>query len=487
MQKIFLRSIPTIKVLLVLLIIYLIGFIKGLILCYIMSLTYNFLMLKFYKLEPFNLTDLLFVWNEEDDEFNLVGLFIMDEFDPEKLKEVLIERGLKKYKKLRSVQEYKFFDWWWKEISVEECLNPKKYNPVEIIYNTKIKFNVKEDLINFATECLKTKLDMKKELPYRFTIIKNDEGEIKNVFMIKFDHSLMDGMSFISLITSLSDNKLGPHMFPGGIRKTISLWQRFLMFILFPFYFLYPLYRNLHHLRSGITPFKGVKTGKSNLMISDKFDFAFYAKITKKLKITFNDLIMSVWSVAMNKYFRDNNFVCPETITTVIPVAQKFFPQKREDLIINNSTTGLCCELILINDVVKDCYVIKKEFQNHIRNPMLVKFSRILADLMVKTCPHYLSLWVVKFVSINMDITLSNVPGPKEILRFGDCKMKDMIPCFTPGMMNTFIGTMTYAGHFRMTIAMDNCLKIDLKNFMSYVENELNHLKIYAEQHFKEN
>lgn len=474
------RTIPTFKFLLFILIIFYFGFVKGLIISYMISLTYDFLMLKIFKLEPFSMNDMLFVWNDEKDEFNLIGMYILENLEIEKLKELIIERGIKKFKKLRSIHEYKFFDWWWKEIPLEDCLYGNKYRPFEILENTEQIFNTKDDIINFSKELLKEKLNCKNELPYRFTIVKNEIGEIKNFFMIKFDHSLMDGMSSVSLLAALSDTQFSPNLFPGvGIKKNVMILQRIAMILMLPYYFLYSIYKTYIGVSSGETLFKeGRKIGHSDLTVSETYDFQFFSKITKSLNITFNDLMMSVYSAAIKKYCKEKSTNIPQRVAIIIPIGIKSFPDHKDKVVLNNTTTGLPCELKLIDNIPTECKIIKKEFLNNIRNPMKVKVQNWIISIMFKICPHYFSIWVCKFTSSLMDLTLSNVPGPREYLTFGGYKLLAIIPLLTPGLMKIFVGTMSYAGKFVMTLAIDDCLNISAKEFMNYVENELEELRI---------
>lgn len=58
-----------------------------------------------------------------------------------------------------------------------------------------------KDIISYCYEELDILFDLEKELPYKFIMIKNSEGNYKNII-----HNLADGLGFIGLITALGEN-----------------------------------------------------------------------------------------------------------------------------------------------------------------------------------------------------------------------------------------------------------------------------------------
>lgn len=83
------------------------------------------------------------------------------------------------------------------------CLNSLK--PFDIKYNFR-RFDTMKDIISYCYEELDILFDLEKELPYKFIMIKNSEGNYKNIIVFKVDHNLADGLGFIGLITALGEN-----------------------------------------------------------------------------------------------------------------------------------------------------------------------------------------------------------------------------------------------------------------------------------------
>lgn len=154
-----------------------------------------------YKLFLFSAQDRMFILSKKEERFNLIGLLLLDDnFSPEEMKEKIINKGIKQYSKLRSIEEIKHFEFWWKELDLSVCIN--KMNPFEIKYNFR-RFDTMNDIINYSYEELDVLFDLEKELPYKFIMIKNTEGNYKNIIVFKVDHNLADGLGFIGLITKI--------------------------------------------------------------------------------------------------------------------------------------------------------------------------------------------------------------------------------------------------------------------------------------------
>lgn len=479
-------TIPAFRLIGYFVILYLFGVIKGLILSFMIHKIYLYLVFKIFKLIPFSPGDLTFLWHpKEMENFNLLGALIFDKMDVEKMKSLLIERGIKKFGKMRSLHQYKFFDWWWKELTYEEVLNNIDYNPIEIS-EINVPLRNKDDLTDFCNELIVTPINPLKSLPYRLKIVvnKNEESAFKHMLLIKFEHSFTDGIGLISLIGGLA-NDYSLEMFPWAKRQQkVTFLSQFMFLILtilqVPYLLTYPYYRNLVSLKSGETPFKSSKkfSGIPNSIISDFYDFNHVTSINKQLNITFNDLMMSVFSAAMKKYCKDHFKHTPRKIIIMSPVAMRSFPRCIEEIncTITNDSSGVAVEMFLIDDPVKDCKIIAKEYHVHVRNVFMNKFIKFLSDFMNTYLPVYLTKLLVGNSIKNFDVIFSNVPGPKTDIFYGESKLLDMIPFSTPGYFNAFIGLITYAGRFRMMMVFDKNLEVDPKNILKYYDSELKSL-----------
>jgi NRPS condensation-like uncharacterized protein len=432
-------------------------------------------MLRIYKLEPLTAGDKSFVWQTREETYNLMGVCVFEKYDKEAITKLIINKGIKQFKRLRSKLVYRFFDWWWEEISPEEVIKE-----VLVLDEKKVLFKTKEDLVKYCIEELAIRFDLTKEMPYKLIFINNDKSEtdMKYILIIKFDHTLTDGLGFMSLMNGLADN-YSIDLYPKGMYKPISLLQSLMAFSMILYYAIYPVYRNLFGLKSGQTPWKTDKplTGIPLIALSPKFELAEITKLSKNMGITFNDFIMSTFSAAIKKYCKFNYHRNPDKIITIIPVGHRKIPKTLEEIKICNDTTAIACELHLIDDPLHECHKISKEMKQNVRNIPMTKVLKYISDGNSMFLPYHLTKLIVSTAMNNIDITISNVPGPRETLYYSGYKCHEMIPLFTPGIGPAFIAIYSMAGSFRITIVYDKVLGINPNDLLELFIKEIDYLK----------
>jgi hypothetical protein len=477
-MNLFIQSLPGIKLLFWIVFIYKLGVFIGLPLALLLNYLYDRLMLRYFKLEPLSANDYTFVLSnsEEGEQFTFMGISCFDKYDPVVMKQILVDRGIKKYRKLRSKVVYKFFNWWWQEQDdIEGVINEVFSEPIR-----KLKINSREELVQFGVNELMTKFDLKKQIPYKIIFVQNEDNppEFRNVMMFKYDHVLSDGLGITCLILGLSDN-YSINLFPAGMQKIMSPIHYLLTFLTLPYYSIYNGYRNLYGLRSGDTPFKLKKplSGVPVIVSSPGLEFALYNKVRNHLGITFNDLIMSVFSSALKKFCTQHYTRVPEKIITMTPISSRAIPKDISQLQITNDSTGIACELTLHDDPIEKCKVISSEFKNHVRNIPMANVTKLFINFVTCHLPVYITRLIFTTASKNFDITYTNVPGPKEAVYYGGSKMHELIPIFTSGFGPAFIAINSYNGIFRVSITYDKSLEQDPDLLLQLFLKELEYVR----------
>lgn len=476
LTKICLHMYPFIRFLIIILSGYFFG-VKGFLFSILLYHAYLFVMEKVFKLVPYSAQDRMFILSSKEDRFNLMGVLILeDDYDVEKMKESIINRGIKQYKKLRCIQEIKHFEFWWKELPLSECLG--RLNPFETRLNFK-KFNTIQDIIEYSYEELDILLKLDKELPYKFILIKNEGGNIKNMLIFKVDHNLADGLGFIGLITALGEN-YSLNLFPRSMKKKApSLFQHCLSLLQFPYYLIFPFIEHFFILYSGDTPFKTEKkkTGKPKICVSKQYKFDEYSKINKKLGITFNDMMMAAFSAAIKLYCKENYKVIPKKVITINPISNRGLPSDPKKLQITNDSSGIGCTLKLVDDPIKECGEISKEFAFKLRNLYLRKIVKFASDMCNIIAPYFLSKLMYNFAYRHCDILFSNVALPKEALIYGKTRVKEIYSLLTPGNTKALVAIYSYNGYFSWTICVDRCLDLSPDLLMKYVDDQMEYFK----------
>lgn len=433
-------------------------------------------MFKVFKLEPFSSGDKTFVFRPETERYNFVGYIIFnDDFSIEAIKESIIERGIKQYRKLRSVNCYKFFEFWWKELPIEKCLN--ELAPFEVRTNIG-KFESTQDLINYSYDEIELSFDLYTQLPYKFIFVKNDNGTFKNFILLKVDHCLSDGLGFVGLLTALGEN-YDLKLFPQSMKKrSISYKQIMISLLLSPYYAFYSFYKQLIQLNTKNTPFKSSKpiSGFPKSAISSPYDFGLYSKINKKQGITFNDMMMNAFSAAISKYCAIHCKEAPKRISSIIPISNRSLPKDSKDLQITNDSSAVGCELILINDPIKQSKIISKEFAKNARNIHMYKMNKVISDFMNDYLPYYLTKFIYHSSTKLIDVIFSNVAMPKEELIYAGYPVKAFYPIMTPGTTYAFIGIYSYSGKFHVSICLDNVLEMNPNELLGLFDDQMMYL-----------
>jgi NRPS condensation-like uncharacterized protein len=79
--------------------------------------------------------------------------------------------------------------------------------------------------------------------------------------------------------------------------------------------------------------------------------------LSKKMGITFNDLIMGLTSKVLKQYFVSKGDITDE-ITAVMPFSFRSIPQKKEEYTYGNKFVGLTVYLKLIDDFKSACHSV---------------------------------------------------------------------------------------------------------------------------------
>lgn len=468
-----LKSVPLFKILIFISIIYYFGFFYGISISLALHKFHMFLMQKIFNMIPLAPGDLNFVWMDDKDRYNLVVFMVFDNenFDAEMIKNLLIDRGIKKFQKLRSRLRFKFFEFYWEEVSEKEATKT-----IQIIRNNdKYLFDSNEDITKFSYTEIAKRIDILDEFPFKFLIVHNDKAKIRNTLLIKFDHSFSDGLGLIGLICGLADN-YSLDLFPGNMNKKNSILGFIFTILLFPYLAIYSMYRNIYSISTKESPFKisyDKKKGQPRIQMTGLLNFEKISKICKKLKITFNDMIMSIISSASKKFMEKKGLKKPKHLSCMVPITSRKPPKTIEEIMITNDSTAIGCKIDLIENPLENCLIIREEFSKHVRNPYLFLFTKILIDSFFKFLPCYVMKEIILANSRGIDFTISNVPGPKSALYYSGCKVRELI-CFTStGFLSSFLAVFSYNGTYRFVICFDEALDLDIEEYKRIILKEV--------------
>lgn len=348
----------------------------------------------------------------------------------------------------------------------------------------KEEFENKEEIINYARKEVDKHINVYEELAYDFQILsyKNNQG---GAVFFKLDHSLSDGLGMVTFTMTLCDDYT-EDILPTVLKlnKTYPLYIRVLMemldFILFPYYSVRLLVNGQVHA-SQKNPFKrtGPPSGQTNFAYTKLYPFDHLHKINRKLDITFNDLILSIISSSISKYcktyYPDREYIYDKLICA-IPIGLKNIPKCVEEVKISNDILGAITVLRRIDDPLKEFGLIAQETRRTVRNGSNIKAWKYLAFLLNQFVPAFAQKSLSENVGMNVDLGVSNLPGPTEQISYQGSKVEDIIPMMSLGFGKAFIIVGTYNNTVRLNICVDKGLDIDLNPLIKIMESEFEYV-----------
>jgi len=430
-------------------------------------------MKKIFGLEILGNIDCLFVGVTNREKVNLVGLLILDNFDPKKLSELLIERGIKKIQKLRSKVISFLGNYYWKEVPLDKAIER-----ISIIQNHNIKDDT--DIYKFIENDINIFYDTLNELPYEIKIIpyKNSES---GAILFKFDHVLSDGLGMVSLMCCLADN-YDVNVFPTVMKNFKYRWNEYIINWISFIYYGPKVFYEMFKSEPEKTPFRKIKVekGQVKISISGDYNISEFSKIRKKLKISLNDILMSSISRALKKLCdKEQNdeykieFKKLKSYKCFFPIGKTSIPNSYKDLEINNNAQVAIMSIPLIRDLRSEYFRVGKVFKSTLQNSEYCNAATILAKILVEFAPKDFMNWISDWYMGNIDLVVSNLPGPTSPLYYAGSKVTKMIGFPTVSRFRTFIAISSYDNLFRIVMSVDVDSQIDSRNFIEMIDKQL--------------
>jgi len=473
------------------------GYLYGGIIFIFLNFSKKFFFNWYLNMEQMRSSDKCFLSTKVLKMFNIMGMIFFENFDTEKIKDLLIERGLKKIKVLRNKLVYKYFNYYWQEVPLELAIDSIKILPA---------LKSKESVLDFANSEISKCIDVLRELPFEIYIIPYGEAaDKKGALLIKADHCLSDGLSAISFFCGIADN-YSPEIFPLVMQsKQIplllkisrlinvlsyssleSVFNILYCILSFPYYAPQVLYKGLTK-SLGNTPFKikneSAPTYISKFRCSKLFDLKAYNALRRKedLGISFNELMMGALSICIGKLCAKDpqQYRHLNEIMTLIPIGLKGIPMSSEQIEINNSTNAIYLELGFIDDLKTGKKFLQEKFSKYIKASGVGSAMFSIVKFMLEFMPlEIFQLLIINQFYKNVDFLPTNIPGPREPLYYYGSKVTDIIPVASTSVIKTNVMIFSYINKFRFIVCTDETAKLDRDEFMELIEQTLEEILI---------
>lgn len=365
------------------------------------------------------------------------------DFNLDKIVEAIKFRAFAQIPKLSFVLTYKFFNFYW----IKSNKNKEEIFKERIIIHKPMN---ETELKQFKSDQLQIELDFFKT-PIEFHILqakeslKKDGTYDKGYVFVKIDHAFTDGMGIVTLMTCMGDN-FYPKIFPRIMNeRNVSIFDKVKEFVLFLIVGLPLIIWVLIYTKSVYRMSNLPRTRKVGFTRTIIFDLPEIKKRSKELKMTINEMCTASLLASISKIKKDKKKVNLE-----VPIGLTPIPNSLSEVTMNNCVFALFSHMTLIEDPLKDINVFKEEYKSLFRQALISRITDwgafLLASMLPFNVAKELSLGVVNEV----DLVISNVPGPIEPVIINGNRFVSVIAYTTTGYLpNDFI-LVSYNNKLRM-------------------------------------
>lgn len=441
------------------------GFFKVVALLILLNILIQILLYYIFKIEELTSLEKNMLLYPRNNRSTIIEYIILESFQPEKIKSVIIEKGLKSFSKLRMKIVNEFAGYYWKEFPLKDALDQIKILSEVNLKNLEEleKYTLQEQYSIFNVGI--------GNYFYEFQIVKHGN---KGILIFKYDSLFSNEIGMIGLLIALSD-KCDINAYPK--LNEPSLFWKFLIYLFLPLYILRQFITN-QFLTYNKTPFRlgedKKRTNRKKIVMSPYYSLDPFTKMANKHNLSFNDLFMSaVSTVAKNalQEFKPEDTYNNKSILCGFSVSLNTKPGIILNHNIINSSAPMVINLKLIDDPIAEGKIIQKclgniqhSFLSVAQYYMKVVFDRILPSFFITTD---------KDISHCVDLFVSTVPGPSKELSLAGIVVTELIFFQTANNENFYLSVVTYNNKFQITSCSDTGIQICPQSFMLSLEREI--------------
>ena len=408
--------------------------------------------------------------NRDQYTINLV-LCLNGDFNEENIKSRIINNMIKKIPKLQSKIVYIFFNYYWKKFPINDKMLKETIQIIEL--------NSKLNLEEFLQNEVNKRLDTLNDYPYKINIIKFNQPTIDSnctgCIHLKCDHVLSDGLGILSLLMCLADDfntDFYPKVFKN--KKPLTFLMELRDTILFPFYLIYAFYVVFFNSSFDKTEYKLFYNyhhdGETRFQMTEWYDLDIMKIIRNKYKVSFNSAAVGLFLKSEKDVLQNIN-----SLNIVLPVGYTLIPKKIEEIQLKNLARGFLLNLPLIDNLDK-LPELHKIIISNLGNTSItylpIFFYKILSQLFILKILNFLANNII----INVDMLISNVPGPEIPIKICNCILTDFYPVVSTGRMKAFIMITSFCKKFRYVISFDKSVGYDINELINALSNNINNV-----------
>ena len=387
-------------------------------------------------------------------------------FDVERLRKFLKERLVKLFPRYHSRLVKKFMEYYWYE-------DPDLDKACNQIVKLSPKVNNFEEALEFIGKEVNNHIDIFNDYPYELNMVPI--GHDAGVCLFKYDHLLCDGLGIIASLCLAADD-FTEDTYPKIIKmmKEPNIFQMIYLYLVSPFFGLVTLFQFILYGERKC-PFKANKKPLSDdtiFVLSKNYMLKDFENFRKQNKVSFNDVMLCSFSVAMNKVLKKHEeYKNYKNLIIDLPVGRKKPENKIELISINNEASGIIVDIPLVESV-KDINIIKKSIRKNYR-PEKVFAVGMTADILGNLFSWHVISYFAKLFTKRFDYMFTNVPGPAKQLKYYGIEVSNMYSFPTSGGGLPYVIILSYNNEFKVALNSNKNADCDIKELLSEYEKAL--------------
>jgi len=220
------------------------------------------------------------------------------------------------------------------------------------------------------------------------------------------------------------------------------------------------------------------KTGvtyETDVTYTKNYSLGSAKQLAKKLKITFNDLMLCLVSKAFSRYGHENKGFDYMRMNYAIPLGLKNMPKDPSEVQLSNDVMAVVTALDRIDDIPKECMKIHNEVNRTVKNSARIKTLTSLQTI-IDFFPNFIKDSMTTKLKNSITLCVSNIPGPTVPVYYSSYEIVDVFPSMSAGVTKSFFSVFTYKDSFKISCCIDNIFKIPAEMITNYINEEFEKL-----------
>lgn len=360
----------------------------------------------------------------------------------------------KNFEKLKKVIKYKFGLWYW-----TYCSTFNIENHIEVL---KEGFT-DEELYNFMSKHA-SEITFSDDKPYWKAYIAPKMKSNKTAMIFKIHHSLGDGVSLMSYLLTVSQNKNVQY-----IKLTKIKGFQWIPIYIIGFFKIIMFFINLHTKRADDNEFKKKPlTGVKNGYCSQALPLLKIREYAKLNKVSINDTILAMISNSLMEVHHDKYNLPLKEFSLLIAASLRPFPTDKQIYPISNNINFLIHPLLLNKNDNFDNYVKKfsKSF-SVLKTSYDIYCQALLVELLYNIFPTKILAANADILTLKNSAVFSSVPGPLHKINLYGSEVDSLFFIVNSIMYNPIVmNVITYNEKFVVSILVDESTGINSKEFI---------------------